>query len=129
MTIEDAIYSILTTSLGLDALVSGRIYPVKLPQAPLYPCISYLRISTQRLSAMGSDTPVVQARFQFSAWDKKHSDALAVAVQIRAAIKRYRGIEQGVTIQDVLQENELDQYEPNLGLYQIIQDFMIIYEE
>lgn len=129
MSIEKAIYTRLSEFAGLSALVAARIHPLKLPQNVTYPCVTFSKISTERHSAMGADAAVTRSRYQVSSWAKNYSDVEPVSEQVRAALQRFRGTVSSVVIQDIFIENELDLYESDVNVYQIIQDFDVIYIE
>ena len=95
MDIERALRDYLVANV---ALVSGRVYPVHMPQAPTYPCATYTKVSGPRIHAMTEDTGLARPRFQVSCWaydrDNHHtaySTAKAVAEQVRDALQDYSG--------------------------------------
>lgn len=138
-SIEASLFTRLSTHAGLSALVSTRVYPFHLPQNPTYPAVSFTKVSSERISAMGSDTGVVRKRFQVSAWGQKNGaksgveNVYDVAVQIRAALQRWSGTVGGVVIQDTFIVNELDLFEPGPSaehhVYHVPVDVEIIHEE
>jgi len=128
MTLESDLLARLDGFAGLTALVSTRSYHLHLPQKPTYPAVTFQRISTERVSAMGADTGDVRARIQTDAWATTIDSAMAVAAQVRAALKRYGGTN-SVTIYDILQESEIPLYEDEIQIYHIVQDFMVLYKE
>lgn len=108
-TVEEALTARLKTFPGLSALVGTRVYPVKLPQSPTYPAVSYQRTGRTQHHAMGADANVREARFQVSGWDPSYATAKGVATQMRLALDRWRGTQSnGVVIQDTLIENEME---------------------
>lgn len=128
--IEDAIYTTLSTHAGLSALVSTRIYRVKLPQNPTLPAVTFTRISKVPEHAMGSDPTTKHSRWQFSCWATTQSGTVAVAKQVEAAMSRKRATVESVVIQDVLLENTgPDLYEDDTKSHQLPVDLMIHYEE
>lgn len=128
MTVEADIFSRLSGYSGLTALVSTRIYPVRLPQKPTYPAIVYTRISAERISAMGDDTGTVRPRFQFDVYATTYANARAVTEQLRKALQRYSGTDT-VTIQEIFVIGESEFYEDETELYHTAIDFEIIYIE
>lgn len=95
MTIEEAIYSYLSTHAGLIALTSTRIYPMALPYNPIMPAVTYQRVSTAPLQMFGS-TAKTTARFQVTAWATTYLSAREVAAQIVTALDAYSGTMGGV---------------------------------
>jgi len=136
MSIEAEIFTRLSGFAGLLALVGSRIYPVELPQNVEMPAVNYQRVSAPRVSAMGVDTGIVLARFQFDCWSGEHADGTmgtfdetrAVAKQVRLALQRWRNTS-GTIVQDSFIVGDIDVPEPEPGTYHAALDFKIIYEE
>lgn len=128
-TVEEQIKSRLTTHSGTNALVAGRIYPIKLIQKPTYPAITYFRVTTERNSAMGADIADVRAQFQVSAWDTSYSGVKALAAQVRDALERYGVVGAYATIQDTYFLNEVDLYDDDALIYQVACTFEVNYLE
>lgn len=130
--IEEAVANRLSTFGGLTALVGTtppRIWPVLLPQNPVYPAVTYQVISAERTSAMGADTGLRQTRIQVSSWAPKYADVKAVKEQVRAALQRWRGTVLGVVVQDTFIENESDFFDPEIPMYHSPIDVMIWHVE
>ena len=128
MSVEEQIYTRLSGLAGLAALVDDRIYPKILEQNCTLPAITYQRVSSERISAMGVDTDIVRARFQISAWAETYTEMVAVAEQIRLALQRYR-ITTGTKIDDCFMLPEVDLFEEEIRTFQRAMDFEIIYRE
>ncbi len=128
MSIETVLFTRLTTHAGLSVLIGARVYPGAMPQKVTYPAVSYSRVAASRVSAMGADTGLVRARFQFDAWCEKYSDVRAVAVQLRAALQRW-STTTGTVIQDIYFVSEVDLYEDETRVHHAALDFEVIYQE
>ena len=136
MTVEAEIKTRLSGFAGLSALISDRIYPVTLPQNVEMPAVSYRRVSAERVSAMGADTGLVRARFQFDCWSGEHEngdsgtfdEAKAVAKQVRLALQRWRNTS-GTVVQDTFMIGDQDLHEHDTETYHAALDFEIFYEE
>ena len=93
--IQEAIIARLAAVSGLTTLIGTqpnmRAYPRLMPEAPTYPALTYTKVSEVRESAMGSDSGLVHARWQFDIWDTDRTRARNVAEQLRLALERYRG--------------------------------------
>ena len=132
MSVEATLYTRLTTHAGLSALIAARVHPNKLPQGVTLPAVSYRRVSAERVPAMGSDTGLVRARFQFDAWAAGYQAMLDVKEQLRAALERW-STTTGTVIQDIFYRNETDMFESanerEAEVHHGALDFEIIYEE
>lgn len=137
MSIEKELYTRLSGFGALTSLLGAatHIFPNVIPQGKTLPAISYQRITTDRVSAMGADRPDVIARFQVTVWagggaDKNgYADAKAVAAQIRAALERYSVTGPDATIQDIFFINEFDLYDDAARAHGVACDFRVHYEE
>ena len=132
-TIQDALYSRLSGYGGLSALVSTRISPLRMKEDQALPAVTFQRISGVPIKAMGADPGTVASRFQVDCWgdrigDGGYSDAVGVAVQVKAALQRYGGTVSGVVIQQIFLENELEFYEEGTDTVRVMLDFIVWHE-
>lgn len=134
--IQDAIFARLSNVSALTALVPvARIKFRLLDQDTAYPAIRYFKVSEQRDAAMGSDSGVVRARFQFDVLDTDIDSIRDVQEQLRQALERYRGtFTVGVTKQwfDTFIDNQLEP-EPELvdavAVFKGVTDVLIDYQD
>lgn len=91
MSVETALYTRLTTHEGLKALIGARAYPLRLPQEPTLPAVTYRRISGAHIQELGGPAALAQALFQVSCWGATYASAAAVATQARLALDGYVG--------------------------------------
>lgn len=122
--IEEAIRSKLLSNATLAELVSGRIYILKLPQNPVYPAITFFKVTGQR----HFDLDVAFPYFQFDSWAKTYSGAREIANLIRTTLIREKGIWGSVKIVNSVFINEFDLYENDTGIFHIVSEFKIIYK-
>lgn len=108
---------------------ANRVYPTLAPEDAPYPRIVYQQISAVRMHAMGQDGPLVRVRMQVSAWGKTYADTQTLAAEVRARLNRFRGIVDGTQVQDVLLDNELDDYSPEAQARRVIQDYTLFTTE
>jgi hypothetical protein len=127
-SVDESLESRLQGFAGLNALISGRVYPSKLPQGVTYPAISFTRISTTESHAMGVDTGVKRARFQVSCWGSNKATAYAVAEQVDLALRRWKGLVGSVQIDDTLLEDRSDGWDEAGLVYHIPIDAVVIYQ-
>jgi len=123
--IEVVLKRMLETDTDLLALITGRVYPGKLPQGATLPAVTYRKVSGPRIH----DLDVAYPRFQITAWAESYIEAVAVAFAIRGATQRYKGIRDGVKIPQIVYLNEVDMIDPETGYYTRPVDVEIIYEE
>ncbi len=138
MTLEEGLYSYLSSTAALTALVGNRIYPVVLPPNVVYPAVTYQRISGPRVHTMGNDPGLAYPRIQISCWYRDISDpqkgygqVKAVAEQIRLALQDQKNTTWGgsVTVRAVLFDGDTDLYDFETQVHQVALDFIIWYTE
>lgn len=130
--VEEAVKARLAAVAGVTALISTRVYPVKLPQSATLPAVTYQRVSTIRENAMGADPGVARTRLQVTSAATSYSALKGVTEAVRAALQRYSGTIGGVVVLDVFLDNETDLFgeeENDAGVYLTAQDFIVIHRE
>jgi len=138
MNIDEALFTHLSTTAGITALVGTRIYPIVMPPGVALPAISLQKISMERTHAFRQDAAITRASFQISSWAKTdavkkgYAHAQACAAAVRAALQNYSGTMGGIggiVVDAVLIENEMDDYDSASETYVVHQDFEIWFQE
>ena len=131
MELGEALYTKLSGTAGVSALVSTRIYPVVVPQNGSLPCITYQQISEPWAHAMGTDPGIRSPRYQISAWSTSYSQVKSVAKQVRTALQDFTGTmggAGGIAVQRVFFEGETDMSdvdpESQAVTHHVAQDFI-----
>lgn len=129
MPIESALYSKLTGSSSVTALVSTRIYPNAIPQNVALPAVAYQVISTDRNYKHAGQSNVALPRLQITVEASSYSSMIAVCAAIRAALSGYKGTVGSVVIGGIFLETEYDGY--NLATDTTVrrQDYTIEWKE
>jgi hypothetical protein len=129
MTIEEGVSDYLEGSTGIHDKIADRIYPIKLPQNPIYPALTYRVIS----GLEHHNIDVAYPRFQFSCWGEKYSDAKELAGEVKSAFQRMNvpiGGTSGFAIVQGVFLNETDMaYDIDTELYGIAVDIRLIYRK
>jgi len=132
MVIESALLSYLISFAGLTALISNRVYPLKLPQTPTLPAVVLQKIDGVRLTGFSADIGV-QSRIQVTAWATSYSAASSVVEQVRTATQNYMnqtmGGAGGVLVKNIEFDEGPDTYEDGTGRYGKIIDLIIWHTE
>lgn len=111
MELGEALYSQLSGTSDLTALVSMRIYPGVAAQCASLPYIIFSQVSNAAHHAMSNDPNIQSPRWQISTWAETYSGVRAIAKQVKAALQDYTGTmggSGGVEVQRVFFENEID---------------------
>lgn len=132
MTVQALLHMRLSTFAGLTALVGTRVYPNIAPQNAARPYVAYRLVSDIRPPAMGRDSGVARARFQFDAFADEpaggYDAADAIRVQIAAALKRWRDAGPPV-VQDTFLVSQIDLYEDDIRMHNASADYELNYRE
>ncbi len=133
MSLSESLYAHLTTHAGLASLVASRVYPVYRPlEAPL-PAVTYQVISAvPPPHPSGSDPPLKSVRVQVDSWGATYASVLAVAAEVRSALRDYSGVmggDGGTVVERSFWEGESELYEAGRegakGLFRVSADFII----
>lgn len=126
MSVYEAIYSRLSTTGPLVALIADRIYPDVLPQNPVLPAVVSRQIDSVPEHAMGVDPGNTASRFQVSAWARTPKAAHEVIAEVVTSLRRWSpGTVNGVFIEDVFWANQVDDYDQEIRLPRSLADFII----
>lgn len=127
--IADWTYAKLAADAGVSALVSTRIYPIRMPQSPTLPLITYQQVAAEYEHAMGSDPNVEWARMQVTSWAETLTSARSLAKKVKACLRRATGTAASTVVQHSRIEMQIDGYEDGPQRYRVDMDFMFGYEE
>ena len=132
--IGEALVTRLESQGGLTALVGTRIYPERLPQNPTYPAIAVSRIASERPVSLLGSSGIVGARYQFDVYAKTYAAVKAAVEQLRLALDSFAGTVDGVVIQEVGFESDVDvnehrDTEPTSPVRHVAADFEVWYNE
>lgn len=131
---ESVIRAHLIGDAAIAALISTRVYPVKLPQGCQLPAIRYKIISNVPLQGIATDHAMPKARMQIDCWADEYDDVLALRAAVKAALNRWSDSGTDPPILDVQLEDEIDDLASELFVagsepYRRILDFLIDYRE
>lgn len=109
MTIEADIRGVLTSSTGLAALSSNRVYSAMVPENATLPYIYFDRVETIRYPLMGADSRLKTVKFEIGCWAALSSDARNLSAKASSALDRYASSTGTVTIQRIFLGNQQDE--------------------
>lgn len=125
--IDEALRSIIVADSATNALISGRFYPMIAPQGAASPFITYQKIDTIPVHALGTTSKAEGARFQLDCWAKTVPIVKDLANKLKAAIDGVITTALGVQIFGIVLLNEIDFYEEDSELYRISLDFRVLH--
>lgn len=138
MSIATDLRAFLLADPILAGLIGGRLYPLRLPQRPAVPALTYQWISGHRVHSTDGASGLAGPRVQFDAWAATYLEVEAVMRAVRLRLDGYRGpAGDDSTIQGAFfaSERDFDEDAAELGtgageaLYRRSADFFIWHEE
>jgi len=128
MSIQSELFTKLSGTAGVSALVATRIRPVKLPHGYTLPAIVYTRITSPRIYHLGGASGRTRTRFQIDSWATTEAAASNVADAVRAALSGFNGTL--TTLKAVIHlEREQDQYDADAEAFGVSQDYIFNHTE
>lgn len=116
---------LLTTDVGVAALVGNRVFTEVLPQAPTVPAVVFTEVAGDEDVALDGPTGVGSRRVQIDAWAKTRAEATALAVAVRTALAGHSGAAAGFEVHGVFLLTERWDFEPETSLYRTSQDYEV----
>lgn len=133
---EVAFRQALLQSPGLVALVSTRVYPVILPQAPMLPAITYQIVTNDSEYSMEGPSRLADPRMQIDLYAGTALGVQQLRDAVMAALSGTKGVfgSPPVRIQGIFRTMELDAYEEQLEasgprMWRKTLDFNLWFEE
>lgn len=125
MAIEEALHTKLIEDSALGNLIGTRVYTLRLPQKPTYPCVVLSRVSTSE--GLAHDGPIGYEimRLQIDSYATTFASARAVADAVRAALNGASVTIGDVVIHAINFENQIDNWGDWLEIWRITQDYMV----
>ncbi len=138
--IEAELATYLMGVTELVALIGTRVYPNVAPSGNTYPCVTYFKVTSNRVRDMGGESGLVQSRIQVNAWaidtatSRGYAAAKAVADKIRTKLDSFRGTMGATQIDAIFLLDESDLFDKELAVneavvYGIRQDFQVRHRE
>lgn len=124
--------SYLLADPAVTALVGQRMHPESLPQNVTYPALSFAQVSAVRERDLCGPAGFAHPRVTINSWAETYAVAHQLATAVRQALDGFHGeafVPAGVRIGSVRIDNELDGDEPEIGLYRVLQDYIISHSE
>lgn len=116
-TIEQRLYTSLSSNSDITDLTQLRIYPISIPENTDFPCISYQVVSGRAISDMNYSVPTLKfKRIQVSIWSRNYAEVKSLEDIVTDTI--YSGSIKGHI------ENYRDMVDTELKLFGVSLDFI-----
>ena len=122
MSVFVALRTLLRDDTDIDAVCDGRVYP-RVPQEPTFPLITLKKISGPQDALDDLANP----RWQVTPWGESYDEVEDLAKLILYRLQRYRGVVEGVTIQQITFLNDRYVYDAETGRETYPADYRIKY--
>ena len=83
---EKLLLSALSADATLAALVSTKIYALRIPNGTKLPCVTFQRINGIPANTLGGHSGLEKIELQIDAWGRNLSEAKSVAKAVRGAM-------------------------------------------
>jgi hypothetical protein len=128
---------LLTSNASINAIVAGRVYPVKMKQGETRDSIVYNRITEFETYKMDGPSGLVSARYQFDVWSRSADSATLLSNLVKEQFGGYRGrvafdppsLDNYVDVQLIEVVTGRDGYDNEALMYLVSKDYFIWYEE
>jgi hypothetical protein len=127
--VEDSLRTFLLNEASLAGVLGSRIHPRRLPQKATLPALTYQRIDTPRTPVHGEKSIFPRPRVQLTSWAKTSKTAWQAADAVRTLLDGFRGQMGGLAVTRCVIVNELENDDPETGLVQVVQDYLITYQD
>lgn len=111
-TLQRALYAFLSLHAPLTALVATRVYPSIAPSSAAFPYVTVQRLAVGSIYHMGGASATHDTLVQIDCWALSAIQAQQVAQVIRQSLDGFTGTWDGLEVDGVFIENEIDDAEP-----------------
>lgn len=120
----------VNNSDNIASLVGERVDPDILSEKTDYPAVTYTRSATTPSTSHGKAITHYEVNYQIETYGITLAEAQAVADKIRDSFHGLTDTEiaTGFTLGSAFFENQMDEHEPELKRWRIIQEYLFIYE-
>jgi len=125
MTIETGLRTHLIADSPVTALVVARIYPLKLPNKPTYPALTYEVISDIPYRRLEGDDAREKIRVRVDCWAETYVGSVDLARKVRTAVADFSGLMGATPVSSAKFESWTDIFEDVPEVYRRVVDFMI----
>jgi hypothetical protein len=110
-------------------VLEDRIGPEPLPQAPVLPAVTYMRLSPGASHDLEGPDLLKGPRIRVNVWDRTYAGVKAVAEAVKGALDGFQGVAGGQVLQGVFLAAEQDLYEDDTKLHRVLLEFYVFGEE
>lgn len=119
MSFQSDFYAWLSAQSGVTAIVSTRIYPLRLPQEATYPALRFERDSETEIEDFGGQGGLNTTDIQIDAIADTHAAAITLADAVKAVLLNYRGTMGSTVIRYTRLNATFDAWDESIEAYRV----------
>jgi len=123
MIVGKAIYYLLTNATDVTDVVSTRVYPEIAQQDADLPYIVYAIANNEPTDTKPEPSKLDTAQVEVNIYSQSYTEAIDLAVAVRAALDRVKGTYSGVNVQSIQYLNEIIDFDEPQRAYNISADY------
>lgn len=120
-----AVYSILANNAGLNGIVNGNIYPLRLAEKIDLPAMTYQISGDNPSQCKIGKGGLTETRLLFNVFTEGYADLEAITDILKDTLDRYSGTVEGIKIRDIRYITQRDLFENDAEVFQRAIDFYI----
>jgi hypothetical protein len=134
---EIALVYKLTNAAAVTALIGSRMHPLRLPDTPTFPCITYKEIDAPIVTTHDETAAnaLVHSRYQLDCWASgvyAYANSVALAKAVFVELEGFSGIvtkgAETFNFQSITRVDRRADNDAETGLFWISQDFTLWYQ-
>lgn len=132
MRAEKVVYTLLSSTAAVTALIGTKIYPGRIPQNTVMPAVSYELVSGVEIAPINAQAGgvLLRSRVQVTVLARTYAEVKAIQEAIRGALLFKSGLIAGVRVIGITRELiGPDERDDELGLYMQGIDYLLIHDE
>lgn len=124
---RDNFRALLLSDNDISGQVGTRVYPLKLPQDPTYPAITYQVISDQSERLLSGADRIRRARVQVDVWAETLLTCQSITNFVRTLLDGQDNTQGNIRFRSAWTQNGPDLYEESIEKYRITSDCELTY--
>jgi len=127
----------LLGSSEIAAMVSGRVFPVRMSEGNRLDCVVFIRVLDNESYTMQSPSHLIGSRFQIDSWSQDQDRAARLGDLVKERLGGASGVwpygasspTDVVIVQGVFLQTGFEDFDEEAQLYRVSRDFIIWYED
>lgn len=128
--VSEGLVNLMKNDAGLSAVISGRVYPLALPDNCVFPAITFSLVDSPKTRSHSSKVNLSRPRYQFDCWAKSYGEIEQMNLALNNLFEGFTGmVGQSHKSGGSFNVLEADAYEADTGLFHRIVDFQVWIKE